>query len=176
VYEPTPSILLGLGSFFAFAPPEPVPSGLPGAFFFGAASSSLFSSSFFCSSCPGPALFSPSLALVFLVRLLVVHVFALRILRDRSISFFLLVFALLATGAVRGLLLGIELAGPLNNVVAGLPDVYGRVVERGVLDGVAALRFDGYLSWAFGLVYLATKCAAALVPRDCQNCISIVQL
>jgi hypothetical protein len=147
-----PRFFLGLGSLFAFAPPEPVPSGLPGAFFLGAASSSLFSSSFFCSSCPGAALFSSSLALVFLVRLLVLHGFALRI----SISFFFLVFALLATGAVRGLLLGIELAGPLNNVVAGLPDVYGRVVERGVLGGVAALRFDGYLSWAFGLVYLAT--------------------
>jgi hypothetical protein len=50
-------VLLGFGSFFAFIPPEPVPFGLPGAFFFGAASP-------FVSFFVGSPSFS-SLALVF---------------------------------------------------------------------------------------------------------------
>jgi hypothetical protein len=65
----------------------------------------------------------------------------------------------------RGLLLDIELACPLDNVVAGPLDMHGRVVGRSVLlDGVAALRFDGYFAVVFGFGYLAAWCAAALVP------------
>ena len=44
------------------------------------------------------------------LHLLLLDVLALCIFCDRSISFFLLVFVLLAAGAIRGLLLNVELA------------------------------------------------------------------
>lgn len=74
-------------------------------------------------------------------------------------------FALLAARAIRGLLLDIELSCPLDNVVAGPLDLHGRVVGRGVLlDGIAALRFDGYFVVVFSLGYLAAWYAAGPVP------------
>jgi hypothetical protein len=51
---------------------------------------------------------------------------------------------------------------PLDNLVARPLDMHGRVVGRGVLlDDVAVLRFDGYVTVVFGIGYLT---GAAPVP------------
>lgn len=74
-------------------------------------------------------------------------------------------FALLAAGAIRGLLLNVELACPLDNAVARPLDMHGRVIGRGILlDGVVVLRSDGYVAVVFGIGYLTAWYAAAPVP------------
>jgi hypothetical protein len=73
------------------------------------------------------------------------------------------VFALLA--AAGSLLLNVKLTGLLDDVVAGTCDMDGWIAGLSVLlDGIAALRLDGYLAMLFGFSDLAARCARAPIP------------
>jgi hypothetical protein len=68
-----------------------------------------------------------------------------------------------------GLVLNIELAGALYNIITRPFDVYSWVVGRRVLlDGVAFLRLNGNLALFLDFSNSAARLAATPVPGDCS--------